>query len=53
MWEAEHNNLDAFVTLDEKFVRAVTIPNLIETPVKILTPRKFVEWISEGAPPLG
>jgi len=44
LWEAEHNELDAFVTLDEKFVNATRNPRPIETSVKICTPSEFVQW---------
>lgn len=46
VWEAEHNELDAFITLDEKFVNAVSKPKPIDTPVKICTPLQFLEWTS-------
>jgi len=47
VWEAEHKELDAFVTLDVTFINAVTIPKPIETTVKICTPSQFVEWVSQ------
>jgi hypothetical protein len=47
VWEAEHNRLDAFITLDVTFINAVTIPKPIETPVRICTPSQFVQWVSQ------
>jgi hypothetical protein len=47
LWEAEHNRLDAFVTLDVTFINAVTIPRPIEPPVRICTPSQFVQWVSQ------
>jgi hypothetical protein len=46
VWEAEHNGLDAFVTLDVKFVKAVTKPKALETAVKICTPSEFILWVT-------
>lgn len=48
VWEAEHNELDAFVTLDTTFIKAVSIPKPIETTVKICTPAQFVSWVSQA-----
>ena len=48
LWEAEHNRLEAFVTLDVRFINAVSNPKSIETLVKICTPAEFVEWVSQG-----
>jgi hypothetical protein len=45
VWEAEHNGIDAFVTLDKKFVNAVTRPQPLETPVKICCPADFILWV--------
>jgi hypothetical protein len=47
LWEAEHNEADAFVTLDTKFVNAVTLPRPLRTTVKICTPFQFLEWVSQ------
>jgi predicted nucleic acid-binding protein len=46
VWEAEHNGIDAFVTLDVKFINAVTKPKPLRTPVRICTPSEFVSWAS-------
>jgi predicted nucleic acid-binding protein len=55
LWEAEHNGIDAFITLDNKFVNATTKPKPIASPVKIFMPAQFVEWMSQktGAPGTG
>jgi len=45
LWEAEHNEFEAFVTLDVRFINAVSNPKPIETSVKICTPSKFVQWV--------
>ena len=50
VWEAEHNGIDAFVTLDVKFVNAVTKPKPLETLVKVCTPAEFVSWIPTKVP---
>jgi predicted nucleic acid-binding protein len=50
VWEAEHNGIDAFVTLDVKFVNAVTKPKPMGTPVRICTPSEFVLWIRMRTP---
>ena len=50
VWEAEHNGIDAFVTLDRKFVNAVTKPKPLETPVKVCTPSQFTLWIPTRTP---
>jgi len=46
LWEAEHNGLEYFITLDRKFVNAVTRPKPLDTPVKICTPEQFVQALS-------
>lgn len=46
VWAAEHNGIDAFVTLDGKFVKAVTKPKPLETTVKICTPAEFILWVT-------
>jgi hypothetical protein len=43
LWTAEENSLDYFITLDCKFINAVTLPWPLETPVKVCTPMQFVE----------
>jgi len=52
LWEAEHNDLDAFVTQDVTFVNAVSNPKPIETSVKICTPSKFAQWVLQGQSPV-
>lgn len=47
VWEAEHNELDAFVTLDVTFVNAVSNPKPIKTSVNICTPSEFVRWATQ------
>jgi hypothetical protein len=44
VWTAEENSLDCFVTVDERFINAVTLPQPIDTPVKICTPSQFVKF---------
>ena len=48
VWTAEENSLDCFITLDTTFLNAVTLwkPKPLDTPVRILTPRQFLQWIS-------
>jgi hypothetical protein len=41
LWEAEHNGLEYFITLDVKFVNAVSKPKPLRTPVKVCTPEQF------------
>jgi hypothetical protein len=48
VWTAEENSLDCFITLDTKFLRAVTLPKPLDTPVRLLTPMQFVQWVSAG-----
>ncbi|MHB8502621.1 MAG: hypothetical protein ACYDHE_16985 [Candidatus Acidiferrales bacterium] len=47
LWEAEHNALDCFITLDVRFINAVTNPKPLKTSVKVGTPIQFVKWISK------
>lgn len=49
VWEAEHNGLDAFITLDVRFVNAVMKPKPLNSPVRVVTPSKFVEWSRRAA----
>jgi hypothetical protein len=42
LWTAEHNELDYFITLDEKFVNAVTLPTPIQSSVIVCTPHNFL-----------
>lgn len=52
VWEAEHNGIDAFVTLDEKFIYAVTKPKStpLATTVKVCMPSEFLRWIATKIP---
>ena len=44
IWTAEHNSLDCYITLDQKFVNAVALPKPIETSVIVCTPTEFLKW---------
>jgi predicted nucleic acid-binding protein len=44
LWTAEHSGIEAFITIDIKFVNAVTKPKPIDSPVKVCTPAEFVQW---------
>jgi hypothetical protein len=48
VWTAEENSLDCFLTLDTTFLRAVTLPKPLDTPVRLLTPMQFVRWVASG-----
>jgi hypothetical protein len=51
LWTAEDNALDCFITLDDKFVNAVTFPQRLKTTVKICNPMRFLQWVKEPASP--
>lgn len=48
LWTAEHHGLDCFITLDTKFVNAVTFPKPLKTSVRVCTPFQFVELFQKG-----
>jgi hypothetical protein len=48
LWTAEHHELDSFITLDKKFVNAVTRPKPLETRVRVCTPIQFLELFDAG-----
>lgn len=48
LWTAEFHCLDCFVTLDVKFINAVTLPKPIKTPVTVCTPMNFVQRFDAG-----
>jgi hypothetical protein len=49
VWTAEENSLDCFITLDTTFLNAVTHPKPLDTPVRLFTPRQFLQWIAARA----
>jgi len=52
VWEAEHNKLQFFMTLDVKFVHAVSYPHPLKSSVKVCTPSELVRLLcaSEARP---